>query len=132
MPSTNKKAADRKTSSGQRGRDDRSLVENPQPLQRLIARPEFGPFVLLVIEIVVFWAINHDFLSLQNISNTLSFTAELGLMALAMTLLMTSGEFDLSVGSVFGFAPVLMWMLFNEGYKSLVVGFLIAVVVSGC
>ena len=31
-----------------------------------------------------------------------------------MTLLMTSGEFDLSVGSVFGFSPVLMWTLFNS------------------
>ena len=36
-----------------------------------------------------------------------------------MTLLMTSGEFDLSVGSVFGFAPVLMWTLFNSGIVSL-------------
>ena len=36
-----------------------------------------------------------------------------------MTLLMTSGEFDLSVGSVFGFAPVLMWTLFNSGATSL-------------
>ena len=36
-----------------------------------------------------------------------------------MTLLMTAGEFDLSVGSVFGFAPVLMWTLFNSGTTSL-------------
>ena len=33
-------------------------------LQRLIARPEFGPLVLLVVELVVFTAINPDFLSL--------------------------------------------------------------------
>ncbi len=60
-------------------------------------------------------AINPDFLSALNISNTLTFTVELGLIALAMTLLMTAGEFDLSVGSLFGFAPVLMWTLFNGG-----------------
>ena len=36
-----------------------------------------------------------------------------------MTLLMTAGEFDLSVGSVFGFSPVLMWTLFNTGVLSL-------------
>jgi len=106
-------------------------VENRQIIQRLIARPEFGPFVLLVLEIAVFWTRNHDFLSAQNISNTLSFTVELGLMALAMTLLMTSGEFDLSVGSVFGFSPVLMWTLFNQGVTSLEVAFVIAMVVSG-
>jgi simple sugar transport system permease protein len=105
-------------------------MENRPIIQRLIARPEFGPFVLLVLELCVFQAINPEFLSAQNISNTLSFTVELGLIALGMTLLMTSGEFDLSVGSVFGFAPVLMWMLFNQGWTSLPVAFLIAMVVA--
>src|SRR5215210_5731808 len=99
-------------------------------LEGLIARPELGPFVLLVVELFVFWAINPDFLSAQNISNILVFTVELGLIALAMTLLMTSGEFDLSVGSLFGFSPVLMWTLFNSGATSLEVGFLAALVVA--
>jgi simple sugar transport system permease protein len=97
-------------------------------IQRLIARPEFGPLVLLVLELAVFTAINPTFLSAQNIGNTLAFTVELGLIALAMTLLMTSGEFDLSVGSVFGFSPVLMWTLFNGGLTSLEVAFVIALV----
>ena len=97
-------------------------------MPRLIARPEFGPFILLVVELVVFTAINPDFLSVQNISNTLAFTVELGLIALAMTLLMTSGEFDLSVGSLFGFSPVLMWTLFNAGLTSLEVAFATAMI----
>ena len=88
--------------------------------------PEFGPLVLLLLELVVFTAINPSFLSPLNVSNTLTFTVELGLIALAMTLLMTAGEFDLSVGSVFGFAPVLMWTLFNSGAAGLVVSFLVA------
>ena len=87
--------------------------------RRAISAPEFGPFVLLVLELAVFCAINPDFLSVLNISNTLTFTVELGLIALAMTLLMTAGEFDLSVGSLFGFSPVLMWTLFNSGVTSL-------------
>jgi len=95
-------------------------------IRRLIARPEFGPFVLLVVEIAGFWSISHSFLSPQNIGNTLAFTVELGLIALAMTLLMTSGEFDLSVGSVFGFSPVLMWTLFNAGVTSLGIAFVVA------
>jgi simple sugar transport system permease protein len=105
-------------------------VENRSLLQRFVARPEFGPFMLLVLEIIVFQALNHNFLSAQNISNTLAFTVELGLIALAMTLLMTSGEFDLSVGSVFGFSPVLMWTLFNAGLTSLEVGFVAALLVA--
>lgn len=99
-------------------------------LRRLIAKPEFGPFVLLVLEIIVFTAINPSFLSPLNISNTLVFTVELGLIALAMTLLMTAGEFDLSVGAVFGFAPIVMWTLFNQGIVSLEIGFLIAIVMA--
>ncbi len=88
--------------------------------------PELGPLVLLVAEVIVFWSINPAFVSQLNISNTLTFTVELGLIALAMTMLMTSGEFDLSVGSVFGFAPVLMWTLFNSGAASLELAFVAA------
>jgi simple sugar transport system permease protein len=102
-----------------------------QPLlRRLIAKPEFGPFVLLIVEIAVFTALNPSFLSPLNISNTLVFTVELGLIALAMTLLMTAGEFDLSVGAVFGFSPIVMWTLFNQGVVSLPIGFVIAIVLA--
>ena len=89
-------------------------AEKSDLLVRMFQKPEFGPLVLLIIELVVFYAINPQFLSVLNISNTLAFSVELGLVALAMTLLMTSGEFDLSVGSLFGLAPVLMWTLFNS------------------
>ncbi len=106
-------------------------MEHRSIISRLIARSELGPFILLLVELAAFWSINHDFLSPQNISNTLTFTVELGLIALAMTLLMTAGEFDLSVGSVFGFSPVLMWTLFNAGITSLGVAFVVAMVVAG-
>ncbi len=80
--------------------------------------------------IVVFTAINPAFLSVLNISNTLAFTVELGLIALAMTLLMTAGEFDLSVGSLFGLTPVLMWALFNSGATSLFVAFVVSLAIA--
>jgi simple sugar transport system permease protein len=99
-------------------------------LQRFISKPEFGPLVLLVLELFVFWSFNPDFLSLQNISNMLAFTVELGLIALAMTLLMTAGEFDLSVGSLFGFSAVLMWTLFNSGAVSMEVAFIATLAMS--
>jgi len=94
--------------------------------QSLLARPELGPLILLVAELVAFTAINPQFMSLGNIGNVLTFTVELGLVALPMTLLMTAGEFDLSVGSVFGFSPVLMWTLFNTGEAPMTLAFLVA------
>jgi simple sugar transport system permease protein len=95
--------------------------------KRLFARPEAGPAILLILLIVIFTAINPAFLSVLNVSNTLAFTVELGLIALAMTLLMTAGEFDLSVGALFGLTPVLMWALFNSGATSLPVAFLFGI-----
>jgi len=99
-------------------------------LQRLIMKPEFGPFVLLAAELLVFYSINPQFLSPLNISNTLAFSVELGLIALAMTMLMTSGEFDLSVGSVFGLTPVIMWTLFNAFAIPLEASFVAALAVA--
>lgn len=95
--------------------------------EKLISRPEFGPFALLVVELVAFSLLAQAFLSVSNISNLLAFTPELGMIALGMTMLMTSGEFDLSVGSVFGFAPVIMWTIYNSGAASFEVGFLAAI-----
>ncbi|MDW4499950.1 ABC transporter permease [Sulfitobacter sp. D35] len=112
-----------------------SPPKSPGLVRLLIAMPEFGPLVLLVVMLVVFTSINPAFVSLTNISNALTFTVELGLIALAMTLLMTSGEFDLSVGSVFGFTPVVMWTLFNAGAMPLFPAFLVALLVAmaiGC
>ncbi|XDB00139.1 ABC transporter permease [Sulfitobacter sp. LCG007] len=103
---------------------------SPGFVRLLVAMPEFGPMVLLAVMLVVFTSINPAFLSLTNISNALTFTVELGLIALAMTLLMTSGEFDLSVGSVFGFAPVVMWTLFNTGAMPLFPAFICALLVA--
>ena len=104
--------------------------EAPGIVRLFIAMPEFGPLILLVLMLVVFTTINPAFGSLTNISNALTFTVELGLIALAMTLLMTSGEFDLSVGSVFGFSPVVMWALFNTGTVPLFPAFLAAIAVA--
>ena len=98
-------------------------LRSPSLLQRLVSRPEFGPLVLMIAEIVIFAALSGTFLSTGNISNLLAFTPELGIIAVGMTMLMTSGEFDLSVGSVFGFAPIIMWSLYNAGTTSLEVGF---------
>ena len=113
--------------------DDTGVAAPPRRpglFRLLIDKPEFGPMILLLAMIVVFTAINPAFLSLTNVSNALTFTVELGLIALAMTLLMTAGEFDLSVGSVFGFAPVVMWTLFNTDAMPLSAAFVCALIVA--
>jgi simple sugar transport system permease protein len=64
--------------------------------------------LLTVIMLIVFSLINRNFLSLTNIFTLLRNTPELGIVAIGMTMLLISGEFDLSVGSVFGLASFFM------------------------
>lgn len=92
-------------------------------LQKLIAANELGPFALLVILLLIFNYASPAFLSTMNVSNMLQFVPELGIMALGMTLLLTAGEFDLSVGSVFGFCPVIMYIFYNLHIMSFEVAF---------
>jgi simple sugar transport system permease protein len=82
--------------------------------QRLSERPWALPFVLLVVAVAVFRTANPDFTSALNISGMFSFIPELGLVALGMTLLLTAGQFDLSVGAVFGFVPLFVFILAND------------------
>lgn len=98
-------------------------------LKGLLAQPEAGPFALLIGAIIAFTLLSATFISVGNISNLMAFTPELGMIALAMTLLMTSGEFDLSVGSVFGFTAVVMWTVANETSLGIEIGFVIAMLI---
>ena len=81
-----------------------------------LSAPETGPFTLLIGALITFTLLSGAFLSVGNVGNMLAFTPELGRIALAMTLLMTAGEFDLSVGSVCGFTAVMVWRVFIVGW----------------
>ena len=63
-----------------------------------------------------------NFLSPLNISNMMAFLPELGIIALGMTLLLTAGEFDLSVGAVFALAPVVVMLLVQNGVMDIGAG----------
>lgn len=58
--------------------------------------------LLLTVALFVYLAISADnFLTVANLTNVVSQTAILGIMACAATLLIVSGNFDLSVGAIF-------------------------------
>jgi simple sugar transport system permease protein len=95
--------------------------------------PQVASLIILVVVIVAFAVGNANFLTPLNVSNMLAFLPELGIIALGMTLLMTAGEFDLSVGAVFAFAPVVVMLLvLNAGWDldvALLVGLAICVAI---
>jgi simple sugar transport system permease protein len=96
--------------------DERPPVHALRTLaDRFIAVREIIPLTLLLATSLGFFVANPAFLSAANVSNMFAFIPELGIIALGMTLLLAAGVFDLSVGSVFAFAPLLMFMLVNRG-----------------
>jgi simple sugar transport system permease protein len=81
-----------------------------RPLQRLLHRPESGAFFAAALVYLFFAATawKADFVSLNGTAAWLDTSAEVGIMALAIGLLMIAGEFDLSIGSIIGATSIAM------------------------
>lgn len=88
--------------------DDR--IRPVSPLRKLMSRPEFGALAgtVLVIAIFVMSAGGSGMFSAEGVVNWSTVAAYLGILAVGAALLMIAGEFDLSVGSMIGFAGMLM------------------------
>ncbi len=80
----------------------------PEPAQQVLA-------LLLVLEVVVFSVIGTNFASLANGFEVLRLCVEIGLLALALTPVITSGGIDLSVGSAMGLSAVVFGKLWRDG-----------------
>ena len=86
--------------------------------------------VLGTILIVLFFVIGTDGLWLTSIPSVLRLTAQIGIIAVGQALLMTAGEVDLSVGSVFAFIGVVFVWMMDELALAPAVGIFLALGVS--
>lgn len=97
--------------SVQSGTDER--VVQVSLWKRLVNRPELGA-AGGAIAVWIFFALvagDQGFLSLRGTATYLEVSAELGILAVAVALLMIGGEFDLSVGSIIGASSMLLTIL---------------------
>jgi len=86
-------------------------------LRRFLSRPEFGSISGAVLVLLVFavTAGHSGMFSAEGIVNWATVAAFLGIISVGAALLMIGGEFDLSIGSMIGFAgmmlaiPALYW-----------------------
>ncbi|HKG26220.1 MAG TPA: ABC transporter permease [Thermomicrobiales bacterium] len=91
-------------------------LANRGSFRRLLVRPEMGA-VSGAIVVWAFFAVvagDRGFLSLGGTSNYLAVSAELGILAVAVALLMIGGEFDLSIGSTLGACGMIVAILSAE------------------
>lgn len=95
-----------------------------------LEKPELAGLILLLLLIIVFQIRSHGvFLNQDNLRGILGILPEAGLVAIGVTILMISGEFDLSVGSVFALMPMTMAVLMVHGAPfplALLAGLLVA------
>jgi simple sugar transport system permease protein len=111
-------------------KSDERLVEAGL-MKRLFTRPEFGAAAGAVI-VWLFFAIVAPvgFLSLRGTASYLEVSAQIGILAVAVALLMIGGEFDLSVGSMIGGVGITIAILGTELGIPLPVAALIALVIA--
>ena len=97
----------------------------------LVGRPETGALIGTVVMFVAFsLAAPDQFLSRTAQAGVMNQAAELGIVAMAITLLMIAGHFDLSVGSVLGMSSMLVPYLMVTYEMSSVLTVLIAFAVA--
>jgi simple sugar transport system permease protein len=96
----------------------------------LVGRPETGALFGAIIMFAVFSVVADNFLERPALSSVMNRTAELGIVAMAITLLMVAGHFDLSVGSILGMSSLLVpYLMVNQdfpSYLAVVIAFLVA------
>jgi simple sugar transport system permease protein len=98
----------------------------------VLARPEIGPIgvMLLLFGMLGYFSIpvaedtwnpfNGEGFNALGIRNNLRVVSQLGIIALGAGLLIIAGEFDLSIGSMIGFAGACMAMILRWGFTIMV------------
>ena len=88
-------------------------VRKTSGLSRLLSRPELGAIVGAGLVWLFFAIVAYDnnFVSWATTASILNRAAPLGILAVAVAMLMIGGEFDLSIGSILGFAGMTIMVL---------------------
>ncbi|MEX1126242.1 MAG: ABC transporter permease [Acidimicrobiia bacterium] len=98
---------------------------------RLIGHREFAPAVAIALLWIVFEVLADEgfFTSPELMSSVFALSASVGMVSLGVTMLMISGEFDLSVSATFALAPAVMGWLMREQGWDILLGFAVGLLV---
>ncbi|MEX0386541.1 ABC transporter permease [Spiribacter onubensis] len=97
-------------------RSEADRLQNGGLIDRLKQRPEVGAFVVMVVVIIAIGiASGGNAFNPLGLKNNLSIIAQFGIIATGACLLMIAGDFDLSIGSMIGFAGMSMAMMLKWG-----------------
>jgi simple sugar transport system permease protein len=110
---------------------DSARIQRAPLLARMLRRPELGALSGVILIYIIFFAVarSSGMFTIEGLVNILSVAAEIGIIAAAATLLMIAGEFDLSMGSMIGFAGIIIGLGTTVYQLPLSVSVIIALVV---
>jgi len=108
------------------GRGRRSLAES------LLNVRELAPGLGLVVVVLFFTLQTGNFWSPQTMTAITTVASTIAIVAVGVTMLMISGEFDLSVGQNFAFTPIVWAILFVSNGMNEWLALAIALVIAGC
>ncbi|MEZ5829778.1 MAG: ABC transporter permease [Dongiaceae bacterium] len=110
---------------------DTGRIRKGSLIARLMRRPELGALSGVILIYAIFFALAGDsgMFTIDGIINILQVSAEIGILAVAVALLMIAGEFDLSMGSMIGIAGVIIGLSATVYGTPLWLSFVIALVI---
>lgn len=91
---------------------------------------EYGIYLTLVILFLFFSLISSSFLTINNMLNLLRQISINGLIAIGMTMVITTGGIDLSVGAILGLSGMITALLITSGVPP-VIAILICLIIGG-
>ena len=101
-------------------------------IKQVLVKPEVSTFIMFIVIMVGFYIANPRFLDERNIRIVMGITPEYIIVAIGIAILMISGEFDLSVGSVFALVPMTIVQLTHQGFNiwvSIALGLSIGIII---
>jgi ribose transport system permease protein len=99
-------------------------------LKKLLSIREAGVLLALILIMLFFGFYTSTFFTAKNLTNVLRQSSVLGIMAIAVTFLIISGEFDLSIGSTFAFTAIVSVVMMESNIVPLL-AFLLALSMAG-
>ena len=97
---------------------------------RLMGRREIGPIIVLLALAGLFQALSGDFFTPLNLEGISTLGSSIAIVSIGVTMLIMSGEFDLSVGATYAFAPIMMVIFLTHAHLPAWLAFILALVLT--
>ena len=100
-------------------------------ITHLMRRPELGAVAgLVLVATFFFFTADRTMFSLSGLMTILAPASQLGILAIAASLLMIGGEFDLSIGSMVAFAGLIFATLLTNFHQTLFVAIAVTMILA--